>query len=919
MMNRIHKTYQLGQSFWLDYIRRDLIASGELQQMVNAGEIRGVTSNPTIFEQAIAGSDLYTSALRPLAHAGWTTEAALDSIVIEDIRSATDVFLPLYEDTNGGDGYVSIEVNPLLAQDSDATVSEARRLWTQVNRPNVMVKIPATAQGIPAIEQAVYEGININVTLIFSLDRYAQVIEAYLHGLERRLAEGESLDHIASVASFFVSRVDTAVDGQLEGILRQEGTNAARAAALLGKIAVANAKMAYAQFKAAFESERFGRLIERGAQVQRPLWASTSTKNPAYPDTLYVDELIGAQTVNTLPPKTIDAFRDHGKVELTLEQGFSQARGQIAALEGLGVSMEAVTDQLEREGVASFSKSFESLSATIDERSRNLQGELGPLLPSARLAFDELTNDEVAARIWKRDTELWPGDADFIREQLAWLTFPQSKHQAALDSEKLAAGILADNLNVAVFIAAADTVEPIRALPRPEHKKAIERLMIQDTTSSAEMRRITRKTPIANSLFVISDETGDSHRAATVLDQHWVRASNRLKEGAGRHFVALAPENSALARAAEQRGFRYVSQDSDPIGGEYSALSRKTLLAAALLGLAPTELLDAAAAMAQACRADVVNVSNPGIYLGGVLSALASNGRGNLGILADPEIRPFASWLEKLLNRHLKQARAEILLGPEMLGYLAAEQWGVIYLRREGTHDERIQSLIDRQLPVLVFDVGAAPEEIGAEIYRWQFGLAVAAHRLGENPFKVLQGRQFDQKVRSLAELSIEKGQIPFPKTIWESAGLGIWAAPATQVPKDLEDVAAWLHMEICDSVQLAISSFRLSSKAFDAGLLQLQKELQASTLASHSSKRAGSSGREKLQLILTASELKLSSSSDSLETVEAATALARAQYNTERGWKVYGLSFNTADRAAEFLESLAEQFKAERDKIANA
>ena len=284
-MNSIHRTQELGQSIWLDYIRRDLIESGELAQLIDQGVIRGVTSNPTIFENAISSSDLYTSDLRSMAQAGWTAEQIFDQLAVSDIRGAADAFLPLYERTNGADGFVSIEVNPKLADKTQPTLDEARRLWSVVNRPNVMIKIPATEAGIPAIEESIYEGINVNVTLIFSLDRYAEVMDAYLRGLERRASEGGSLDHIASVASFFVSRVDIAVDGLLEEIISAEGPNADRASALLGKAAIANVKLAYAQFEAIFGSDRFLNLEAKGARAQRPLWASTSTKNPAYPDT----------------------------------------------------------------------------------------------------------------------------------------------------------------------------------------------------------------------------------------------------------------------------------------------------------------------------------------------------------------------------------------------------------------------------------------------------------------------------------------------------------------------------------------------------------------------------------------------------------------------------------------------------------
>lgn len=913
-MSAIHKAHEIGQSFWLDYIRRDLITSGELQQMVNAGEIRGVTSNPTIFEQAIAGSDLYISALRPLAHANKDSETALDSIVLDDIRLATDVFLPLYEASNGGDGFVSIEVNPLLAEDSDATASEARRLWNAVNRPNVMIKIPATAEGIPAIEQCVFEGININVTLIFALDRYTQVIEAYTRGLERRLDEGESVSHVASVASFFVSRVDSAVDRELEEIVRLEGSSAPRAAALQGKIAVANAKMAYAQFKAAFESDRFARLIDQGAQVQRPLWASTSTKNEAYSDTLYVDELIGPQTVNTLPPKTMVAFRDHGRAELTLEEGFSKARGQIAALETLGISLDAVTAQLESDGVASFSNSFQSLLATIENRRGALRKELGSLIESTPHVLDNLVQDDVAARIWKRDAKLWPGDSGFIREQLSWLTFPQSMNQAAMQSEEFASKILAKDIHSAVIVANAGSAEAIRALPKVQSKRSVKRLIIQDSPDTEAMRRIARKTPVAKSIFVICDETGESHQAAALINQHWRRANNRLKERAGEHFAAVAPENSHIASSAEKREFHAIWRDTTRIGGEYSALGRKSLLAGALLGLSPLGILAAAAEMAQACGAEVAGISNPGLYLGGMLSALASRGEGNIGILADPDLEQLGEWLEGFLNRHILHGKAEALFDADGLGPMEPDQWGIIYLRQVGSHDSQVDRAYSRDVPVLITEVGLAPEAVGAEFFRWQFAIAVAAYKLHENPYKVLQGKQFDQKIRSLAELSADKGRVPFPKTLWKAEGVSIWAAPGDKVPKNMHAVARWLHEETEDAASLDISSFRMGGREYDQSLIELQKE----RLKRRIIKGSSGSGDQSL-IVIAPNEMKLSSLTDSLEIVEAASALAKTQYYSDRGWKVYGLFLDTIEHAGALISELTDLIRSEKDEVTNA
>jgi transaldolase len=367
-MNAALKLLEAGQSIWYDNIQRSLLKNGELAGMIQRGEIRGVTSNPTIFMNAITKSQDYDASLLPLANSSLSPEEIFFHLAIEDIQDAADLFLPLYHESGGGDGYVSLEVSPYLAQDTAATLAQAKQLWQRVDRPNLMIKIPATKAGLPAITAAINAGINVNVTLIFALDRYAEVIDAYLAGLEQRLAAGLAVDQLASVASFFVSRVDTLVDARLQQIIQAGGPQAQKAQALLGKAAIANARLAYADFKQVFASARFQVLKAHAARLQRPLWASTSTKNPAYRDVIYVEELIGPHTVNTMPPQTVVAFLDHGHIRMSLEEGLPEARQALSDLEALGISMQAVTNQLEEEGVKSFADAFTVLLKAVEDR-----------------------------------------------------------------------------------------------------------------------------------------------------------------------------------------------------------------------------------------------------------------------------------------------------------------------------------------------------------------------------------------------------------------------------------------------------------------------------------------------------------------------------------------------------------------------
>ena len=353
-----------GQSVWCDHIHRGMITTGGLANMIEADDLRGITSNPSIFDKAITSTHEYDEMLqKELRRApGQSSRELFFSVAIEDIRDAADILRPVYDATDGVDGMISLEVSPDLAHDSDATVREAQDLWARLKRPNIMIKVPATIACLPAIEQLISEGMNINVTLLFSVERYEAVAAAYLRGLERRQEQGQSLERIASVASFFVSRVDAALDPLL----------AAKRPDLQGKLAIANAKLAYQRFKGIVASSRFAKLRAAGALPQRLLWASTSTKNPAYPELLYVETLIGPQTVNTMPPATYEAFRESGAVAQTLEEGVAEAREQIASLAGLGIDLDEITKRLEDEGVAIFAKSFDNLLHHLKSKAASL-------------------------------------------------------------------------------------------------------------------------------------------------------------------------------------------------------------------------------------------------------------------------------------------------------------------------------------------------------------------------------------------------------------------------------------------------------------------------------------------------------------------------------------------------------------------
>ncbi|MBI2871612.1 MAG: bifunctional transaldolase/phosoglucose isomerase, partial [Chloroflexi bacterium] len=598
MTTILQQVQRLGQSIWYDNIRRGLIASGELQHLIELG-VTGITANPTIFEKAIAGSTDYDSALKTLASSRKSLYEVYEALAVEDIREASDLLRPVYESTGGADGYVSLEVNPSLAHDTEATVAEARRLFTTLDRPNVMVKVPATPEGIPAIRRLIAEGINVNVTLIFSLVVYRQVIEAYISGLEDLARTGGELGRVASVASFFVSRVDTAVDAALEERVRH-GDDGLRP--LLGKAAIANARLAYREFKRSFAGERFATLRARGARVQRPLWASTGTKNPGYSDVMYLESLIGPDTVNTVPPATLTAFLDHGRAESMLEQGIDEASEVMEALSQSGISMAEVTARLLAEGVRAFADSFQKLLGNVDEKVKRLNQEqhvhpgasLGSYLPVVEQTLTDLEQRAVVARIWQRDHTVWKPTPEEIADRLGWLNVSEVMCEQVPALEAFAREVREARVHHVVLLGmGGSSLGPEVLRQTFGSAQGYPELLVLDSTVPAWVQAVTEAIDLARTLFLVSSKSGTTLETLSLYRYFRALVEERVgKAMAGRHFVAITDPGTPLERLAQEQDFRRTFLHPAAIGGRFRVLSYFGRVPAALVGLDLAALLD---------------------------------------------------------------------------------------------------------------------------------------------------------------------------------------------------------------------------------------------------------------------------------------------------------------------------------------
>jgi transaldolase/glucose-6-phosphate isomerase len=788
--NPIAALRQYGQSVWLDFIRRSLITGGELKRYVEEDGLGGVTSNPAIFEKAIDGSDDYKDAITEIsADASLSPKEVFERLAIKDIQDAADVLRPVYDRTHAVDGYVSLEVAPDLAHDTSGTITEARRLWKTVNRPNVMIKVPATTAGVPAIRDLLSEGININITLLFARSAYEAVALAYLEALEARVTAKQPIDRIASVASFFVSRIDTMVDDQLaEKIKTAAPSEKASLEALQGKVAIANAKLAYASYKGLFSGPRWDALAAKGGHPQRVLWASTSTKNPRYRDTMYVEELIGRDTVDTVPPETLTAFRDHGRLRNSLEDDVAGATRTLEDLEKAGISLTKVTDALIVEAVKKFVEPFTKLLDAVARRCREANAarinSYSAALPPALAADVKAELDKWQARggtkgLWAGDATLWTnhdeakwiGWLGVIDQQLASLESLNTLQQEAKQfSHVLLLGMGGSSLCPEVW---KKTFGRVPGAPE---------LFVLDSTDPAQIRAVEERIDVANTLFVVSSKSGSTLEPNIFQAYFFDKATKAVGAKAAEHFIAVTDPGSDLETKAKRAGFLHIYPGVKSIGGRYSALSNFGLVPAAAMGLDVEHLLDEADRMLHACAPGVPADANPGLSLGVTMGAAAKRGIDKITLITSSGIRDLGAWLEQLIAESTgKLGKGIVPVDRETVG--PPTSYGddrlFVYLRlasaADPDEDQAVDALERAGKPVVRIGV-ASTYDLGEEFVRWEVATAIAGAVIGINPFDQPDVEASKIATRALTSEYEKSGSLPAEAPFFEGDGVKLFA-----------------------------------------------------------------------------------------------------------------------------------------------
>ncbi len=752
-MNNLIELLNCGQSYWLDNLARKKITGGEIQKRVSEQGLRGITSNPSIFNKAIIGSNDYDEQIKDLVKEGKTIEQIYDALTIKDVQDACDILASVYKSSNGLDGFVSLEVSPYLARDTQRTISEARRLFKAVGRDNCMIKIPGTKEGLPAIEQMLYEGININITLLFSVERYVEVAAAFIRALNHRLAEGKAVNHINSVASVFVSRIDTLVDQLLGQRIIPSQVNSALTA-LFGKAGINSARVAYQQFTQIFSSSNWKELEKNGGSVQRLLWASTSNKDPLFSDVRYVETLIGKDTVNTLTDETITAFADHGNLKAnTIEDGLDEAQQLFSQLSDFDIDINFVTQQLEDEGIEKFIKAYNELMDSLAAKRASILGEkFSPQKISAssftqevKQTYSSLDEKRMGKRLLAKDATLWetePKEVTAILNRLGWLNLPDNFLPVTENIIAFAEQVKTEGYEYAVLLGmGGSSLCSEVARETFGTRKGYPQLLVLDNTSPEAIKDLEKKIVLEKTLFIVASKSGGTKETISFFKYFYHRLAEKTKSKSGNNFVAITDAGTPLVKLAETYKFRKVFINPSDIGGRYSVLSDFGILPMALMGIDVNALLTNAKQMKESCSPAVPTASNPGISLGVLLGICQKHGRDKITFVLSSSVSSFGLWLEQLIAESTgKEGRGLIPIEGEKIGtpkdYSDDRVFVHLHLATDdnGSDAQKISDLEKAGHPVVRIQL-SDKIELGGEFFRWEVAIAIAGMIMNLNPF----------------------------------------------------------------------------------------------------------------------------------------------------------------------------------------
>ncbi|HTL48759.1 MAG TPA: bifunctional transaldolase/phosoglucose isomerase [Verrucomicrobiae bacterium] len=785
-----------GQSPWLDFISRQLLSSGKLKSLIEDAGLLGVTSNPSIFEKAIGTPGAgYDKDVKRLSRKGQSTLEIYDALTIEDIQEACDLFKGVHTESEGEHGYVSLEVRPDLAHDEKRTVEDAVRLFGRVARPNVMIKVPATTAGVAAFRELTARGINVNVTLIFSLEHYLSVLNAYLEGLEERLRKGADLSKVHSVASVFVSRYDSLLDVRLAQLQERESDADERAdlESLKGKAAVANSKIIYQEFRKVLAGGRFQTLKANGANVQKVLWGSTSVKNPKYPDLLYVEPLIGEETVNTMPEPTFTAFLDHGQVKIgAVEENVEEAAAVVDRLKEWGLDLNEVGQKLQHDGLIAFENSFDSLMKTLELACEHFRGKttLARLkatvseIVTRKVPVERMEKESFRERFFKADPSLWKTEKEHqqvINNRMGWLRIADWMLGRLYELDELSDDVWNEHYHDLVLLGmgGSSLAPEVMSLivPRLGRGKKM-RFHVLDTTDPGALLAVERKVKLQKTLFIVASKSGST---VETMSQYQYFHEKVLKQYAGNpdklslsgnQFIAITDEGSRLEQEGYDKRFRKVFINPTDVGGRYSALSFFGLVPAALLGISVRQLLKQAKTLFASAESEKDLRKNASFYLGALLGTLAREGRGKLTVWTSPRLKPFGAWLEQLVAESTgKEGQGILPVDGERPGKtdVYGKDRSFLILKLAGEKNKRlaaqVKELKKAGFPVLEMD-WPDRTSLGAEFLRWEISTAVASAVMGVNPFDEPNVKESKDITTRLLTESERDGEIVDPENL---------------------------------------------------------------------------------------------------------------------------------------------------------